>query len=1441
MAEQYLLLLNEGLKRHVLSLGQAEKRRLQEKLEFLANGFWDAGVRVKKLKGTGRKVVFEARLNRGDRLLFTLGRHRERIAAYVWGISSHDEVGRRARGIIPENAPFLDFEAESTQELPELVLDPPVPEWLSQENIEEKAGEGYGPQKWLVLNDEEWRRLLAGAEPDSLEIHLFLTEEQTSILQKDPPVLLSGTAGSGKTTILVYYLLRPEFRRRRRLFLTYSPFLQRFSQRIYRGLVKNTDLEEGLEVPAAVGTGDPSGAAPEFRVFRELVESILEAHGAALPKGAEVRLPEFERIFRNHKLHRRYDPELVWEEIRSIIKGAKPPIDAPGCRRLAADYLRGGLGQAGLRRLQEYLLGLKPFEWLIKIERILERKTDYPSYDRFVQSLAEPEPAARGKAEYLLKEVLRLVEERSRGFQTPLLTFNEYNSLGRKRAPNFLYDREGIYSIAEYYQDRLQAEGSWDEIDLCRRALAVMDPEEERFAYDLVVCDEVQDFADIQIALVLRLARPFDRIAFAGDLKQIINPSGFRWEDVKQKFYERGREPPEVSLLNLNFRCVGSIVRLANALLELKQALVGLSGTEVREDWKFQGKPPFLVTGIAEEEVLRLARIAVAGRIILVRDGAEQRRLKTLLASELVFTIHEAKGLEFDAVLLWKFGQDRKSGDLWRRVGRGEPLEPAHAPHLRHELNLLYVAVTRARNVLVLYDGPRASELWEAGALGALIHRTAEKEVLSSLWERASTPAQWQEQGDYFFDREHFAAAAECYRNAGNTARQEIAEAFAFRARGEPERGAELFARHGYHREAAEGFEKLRRFAEAAEHWRRADEPKKARVCELRLLEGQRKYEEAASGWEELGELEEAARNWAQARNHARLAEYLYAQKKYAEAAERYREAGDLTRAAESYRRARNWSKAADLYYRAGAWGEAAPLYKKLKNQDSLLDCYEKMGDEHAAAVLYEKRKEVEKSIAAFRRFAEQGPQQRERLQGEAQSYQKGTLKAALRYSALSQFDRSAPLFQARGYLEQARADYLAGGNASAAAECLAAMGQHLKAAREMESLEFPQKEERIQRALAAHLRRGWRYDPLKAQELAREAEDRLGRGDGRGAVRRFQALENKEGMLRALLSLKSDPEALPLLLAGAEVEAARSYVEQRGEELEVPIAVLERLVTGLEQQSHWYVQKEKMALFALLLTRGLSVDREANLPLVRRVFSLRQPYFGFTEAYPEDQLRLLVEAKNYNTIFEMVRWHSHRLTTLPEFLPPFLEAVESAGREAGDAAILACTAYLRDMERFEALVAGLPVDEWNYRLVGGSARDYRRAVSWLLERPQVKRGQLGEAAAICRMQKDYTLAGSLLERHGDLQGAARHYREGGLFPQALAIFQRLGDEPNQARMHEKLGEWKQALAIWRKRDRTRDVQRVLKLQAKAAPRPRIPKPSRPKPQEEPEAQGKLF
>ena len=657
--QKYILLLNECLKKALPSLGAKEKERLTEKLEFLRAGLWDAGLRVKKLKGSSGRVVFEARFSRSDRMLFTLGRKGSQTAVYLWGLIGHDEVNRTARRILPENAPFLDFAPESQEDHPEAILEELPVSVYSQEAIEAQVPDDYGPQRWLVLNEEEWQRLLAADKPDALELHLFLTEEQAQVLEAPPPVLLSGTAGSGKTTLAVYYLLQPDFAGQRKLFLTYNPFLRDFSRRLYTGLVAQTGLEHSV-------------APPDFYVFRDLLLELLGPSAGQFNPDREVRLREFEALFRNHRLSGRYDAELVWEEVRSIIKGAKPVLRVERWKSLSQAYLQGPLPRDRVLELKEGLLGLVNLEAAPKIQAFLQSKTGFAGLELLARSLTTEESQWRKEQGLALQEIWRILEKKSRGLSDPLLTYPEYVQLGRKRAPNFLYERRELYDIAAYYQGKLEEQGLWDEIDLCRRVLSRLGQGPDSPApYDLVVCDEVQDFADVQLALIFRLAVSPEHLVLAGDTKQVINPSGFRWEEVRNKFFERGIQVPRVHSLRINFRCVGNVVKLANALLDIKQRLIGLTGSELREKWKFNGRPPFLLTGLAEQEILSHLVIQAAGQVILTRDREEQDRLKAVLQTELVFTIQEAKGLEFDTVLLWKFSADPKSVPLWRRIRTG--------------------------------------------------------------------------------------------------------------------------------------------------------------------------------------------------------------------------------------------------------------------------------------------------------------------------------------------------------------------------------------------------------------------------------------------------------------------------------------------------------------------------------------------------------------------------------------------------------------------------------------------------------------------------------------------------------------------------------------------------------------------------------------------------
>jgi superfamily I DNA/RNA helicase len=203
----------------------------------------------------------------------------------------------------------------------------------------------------------------------------------------------------------------------------------------------------------------------------------------------------------------------------------------------------------------------------------IQSRTSFYGWEEFLRAVGADDGQARGECTSALEELSSSIQRGSEDSSSPLLSVEEYFALGNRRALTFLYERRAIHSIADFYQERLCRTGGWDEIDLSKAALRRLEGGTGESAWDLVVCDEFQDLTDVQTALLFRLAADPRAVVLTGDPRQIINPSGFRWEEAKNKFYARGLPVMDVHRLSLNFRCVGSIVRLANALLDIKADL----------------------------------------------------------------------------------------------------------------------------------------------------------------------------------------------------------------------------------------------------------------------------------------------------------------------------------------------------------------------------------------------------------------------------------------------------------------------------------------------------------------------------------------------------------------------------------------------------------------------------------------------------------------------------------------------------------------------------------------------------------------------------------------------------------------------------------------------------------------------------------------------------
>lgn len=955
------ILINDTFKKFLLSQTPEYRKKVRQKMEYLEIGYWDGGLKVKKIKSMpGHKAVFEARLDRANRILFTLGLDRTptapTILIYIWGIVGHDDIASRSRSI-PTNVPFLQFTPFLEEEHKDGALEHLEPDYYTQEGITQKTSDDSASQKWHFLDPENWQRIEAYRQ-DEFELALYLTPEQQEILNKALPILVSGTAGSGKTSMAVYYLLQLPLAKQKKLFITYNHYLKNSAFKLYQGLLNASALKAEYRMP-------------DFYTFKEFCFNVARHFHRSFSEENELTYERFCQLMSSSSLAHKFDLALIWEEIRSIIKGALPQMSLDSFSRAVQSVQKPPVPAETFRVLKHHF---QIFANMASLQKIADLVRKYLTTDMLDLSQNFEYYLDRKRDHVLttLDRTLQFLAKERDLTQKKYLSLVDYEAIGKKKAPNFYLDRQQIYQIFEWYQAQLERNGWWDELDLAREVLHLLSERTvPEFQYDLIVCDEVQDLTDIQHELLFYLTPNPIHLFLTGDTRQIINPSGFRWEELKRHFYERNLKTPELNFLSLNFRSSGSIVELSNTLLALKSALLGVRAEEPYEDWKYKGRPPVVVHNLSEAKMLEGIKKTGARKTILVRTEAEKDRLKASLETELIFTINEAKGLEFETVLLWKFAADAQINDIWKVILQ-ESNRDVHLAQIRHEINLLYVAITRAQSDLLIYDGKQSSLIWDSELVQDKIYLSDDLTYISKIWDVISSPVEWQEQGDYFFEHGYYKAAMECYKNAG--AEDFLLKATVYDAEKRQDFSAAAigFEKLGMKEKAAFYFEKSQDLDKAIALWRELRDRAAIERCHRQILIAENCYAELAEIYLAEKNYSEAYRMYTKAENYEKAAKisskYL---KKPAEAAQSYEKARLYPEAARLYRQLGQIEKSAEMLELAQDYDQAVKIWKKLRRNDRIVKIYQQTQNLTQLLAIYEKQKDQDNTVKILRRLSD--------------------------------------------------------------------------------------------------------------------------------------------------------------------------------------------------------------------------------------------------------------------------------------------------------------------------------------------------------------------------------------------------------------------------------------------------------------------------------------
>jgi hypothetical protein len=341
------------------------------------------------------------------------------------------------------------------------------------------------------------------------------------------------------------------------------------------------------------------------------------------------------------------------------------------------------------------------------------------------------------------------------------LSRQDYRALGVRQSIFPEAERDRLYDLFEKYRSWLAETGLYDLNLLAHEWLAFAGPR-----YDFVLVDEVQDLTTAQLALVLKTLNRPDRFMLCGDSNQIVHPNFFSWSQVKSLFWGDPllAEREQLRVLTANFRNGAEVTRLANTLLKIKHRRFGSIDRESNFLVETVGGGPGEVKLLADKEAAnreldRGIRQSTRFAVLVMRDE-DKSAAREYFSTPLLFSIHEAKGLEYENIVLYRFvsGYRREFAEISAGV-TPQDLETDTLDYRRARdksdkslevykffVNALYVALTRAVKNLYLIESDTGLPLFRLLGLSVAASEAQVQTGQSSLeeWQREARKLELQ-------------------------------------------------------------------------------------------------------------------------------------------------------------------------------------------------------------------------------------------------------------------------------------------------------------------------------------------------------------------------------------------------------------------------------------------------------------------------------------------------------------------------------------------------------------------------------------------------------------------------------------------------------------------------------------------------------------------------
>ncbi|MDA3893384.1 MAG: UvrD-helicase domain-containing protein [Salinivirgaceae bacterium] len=304
------------------------------------------------------------------------------------------------------------------------------------------------------------------------------------------------------------------------------------------------------------------------------------------------------------------------------------------------------------------------------------------------------------------------------------LTKNEYLNLGVKQSIYLKPERENVYNVFEKYLELIKNDGYYDINIIAHQWLNLIEKK-----YDFIVIDEVQDFTNIQLYSILKSLKDEANFILCGDSNQIVHPNFFSWTHVKTMFHEHAAIDSQIKILQTNYRNSIEITNIANKLLNIKNTRFGSIDKEstylIESIEDNNGEVNFYNYTPKIGDNLNAKTVKSTKFAVVVMSDFDKIQARKIFKTPLLFSIHEAKGLEYDNIILVDFisnnskafneitqGLNFKDVDKEEvTYSRAKDKTDKSLDAYKFYINSLYVGITRAVKNLYIVESSKKHDI----------------------------------------------------------------------------------------------------------------------------------------------------------------------------------------------------------------------------------------------------------------------------------------------------------------------------------------------------------------------------------------------------------------------------------------------------------------------------------------------------------------------------------------------------------------------------------------------------------------------------------------------------------------------------------------------------------------------------------------------------------